>query len=164
MRRPGSSTEASKPEELELDTEPALIDDDIVDWAKRLFAGEMVLVGAGSYTRPAPDIFLTAANLHYENWYLRHENAALQGRLEILETRISKLEAVTPEVKVVVLREITREQAKSEIRELFASGEALDFEEIVDRLQLDLELVVAICDELMKEGEIGPDAGVHGCR
>jgi len=164
MRRLGSPTELTKPEELQLDTEPILAPPDIVDWAMRITAVQVALVAVGMYGRLGEETWLTAPDLHYENWYLRHENAALQQRLEALETRISKLEAIAPEVKVIVLREITREEAKREIRELFASGETLDYEDIVDRLQLDLELVVAICDELIAQGEIGPDARVHGRR
>lgn len=61
-----------------------------------------------------------------------------------------------PEFKVIVLREISREQAKQEIRSLFEGGEVLDYEDIVERLRLDLEDVVALCQELMDEGAIAP--------
>jgi multidrug efflux pump subunit AcrA (membrane-fusion protein) len=164
MRRLGSPTELTKPDELELDTERIYAPADIVVWAMRVSADQAALVATGRYGRSGEETWLPASDLHYENWYLRHENAALQQRLETLETRISKLEAVAPELKVIVLRETTRQEAKREIQELFASGDILDYEDIVDRLQLDLELVVAICDELIAEGEIGPDARVHGRR
>jgi hypothetical protein len=164
MRRLGSPTELTKPEELQLDTEPIFAPADIVDWAMRITADQVALVAVGKYSRLGEETGLPVSDLDYETWYLRHENAALQRRLEALETRISKLEAVAPEAKVIVLREITREEAKREIRGLFASGEILDYEDIVERLQLDLELVVTICGELMAEGEIGPDARVHGRR
>ena len=164
MRRAGSPTELTRPEELELDTEAAIAPTDIVDWATRVGADQVILVATGRYGRPGEETRLAPSGLHYENWYLLQENAALQQRLEALETRISRLESVAPEAKVIVLREITREQANQEIRELFASGDVLDYEGIVERLHLDLELVVAICDELIREGEIGPDAGVHGRR
>jgi hypothetical protein len=96
-----------------------------------------------------------------ENSRLRHENALLQRGLSEIEQRLARIEAALPEVKVVVLREISRAEAKREIKELFAQGEALDYEDIIDKLSLDLELVVGICNELIDEGEIAPDARPH---
>lgn len=111
---------------------------------------------------------LTAEDLLYENLVLRLHNAQLvrefgdlEEELGELRSRVDRLEATAPEVKTIVLREITREEAKSEIKQLFSSGEAFDYEAIVERLNLDLELVVDVCRELMDEGEIGPDAGLH---
>jgi hypothetical protein len=96
-----------------------------------------------------------------ENIRLRFENALLQRGLAEIEQRLARIEAALPEVKVVVLREISRSEAKKEIKEFFAQGDALDYEDIIDKLSLDLELVVDICNELIEEGEIAPDAGVH---
>ena len=96
---------------------------------------------------------LVVENLLLRSWY-----GHIAGELAQLRERVHRLEATAPEVKVVVLREISRDEAKKEIAELFASGEALDFEQIVERLGIDLELVVEICNELMEAGEIGPDA------
>jgi len=96
-----------------------------------------------------------------ENWQLQSEVHALRRSLADIQSRLSQLEATAPSVKLVVLREVSREQAKNEIRQLFRSAETLDYEEIVEKLQIDLELVVDICDELMEAGEIGPDAGIH---
>ena len=55
---------------------------------------------------------------------------------------------------VVVIRTVPREQAKQEIRELFATGETLYYSDIVERLGLDIALVVDICKELEAEGEV----------
>jgi len=107
-----------------------------------------------------PSGFSLIAHLS-ENRRLRHENALLQRGLSEIEQRLARIEAALPEVKVVVLREISRTEAKQEIKELFAQGEALDYEDIIDKLSLDLELVVDICNELIEEGEIAPDGGVH---
>jgi len=96
-----------------------------------------------------------------ENIRLRFENALLQRGLAEIEQRLARIEAALPEVKLVVLREISRSEAKKEIRELFAQGDAFDYEDIIDKLSLDLELVVDICNELIEEGEIAPDARVH---
>lgn len=64
-----------------------------------------------------------------------------------------------PAEKTVVLREISREEAKREIERLFAStDEVLYYSDIAERLGLELRVVVEICKELIKEGEIRIDA------
>lgn len=60
--------------------------------------------------------------------------------------------------KVVVPREISNEEAEKEIRELFSKGKTLYYSDITQELRLDLELVVNICNELQKQGEITVDA------
>jgi dCTP deaminase len=59
-------------------------------------------------------------------------------------------------VQTVVLRSISREQAKREILDLYrtASG-PLFYSDVSERLQLDLELVIDLCTELENEGHIG---------
>lgn len=75
-------------------------------------------------------------------------------KLDELSARILKLEA-GEEVKFLEPREITREQAKAEITLLFKETEReLYYSDIAERLQLDLKLVVEICDELLEEGVI----------
>lgn len=85
-----------------------------------------------------------------ENWLLYRELQRIKHRLSELEERI-------PEEKVIVLREIKREDAKKEIRELLKGGRTLYFSEIAGELSIDLELVVGICQELLEKGEIGVD-------
>lgn len=93
-----------------------------------------------------------------ENIELRFANAELSRDLREMQNRIAtvedQIETLTP--SVVVLREISREEAKEEIRELFTTGVTLDYEAIVTKLRLDLELVVELCNELTGEGVIGP--------
>jgi len=81
----------------------------------------------------------------------------LQEELEKIKQRLSELEN---REKVIVFREISREDAKKEIQQLFASGRTLFYSDIVKELKLDLETVVDICNELEKEKEIGVDARV----
>ena len=64
------------------------------------------------------------------------------------------LKASVPGEEVIVLRTISRKQAKREIKELFQSGETLYYSDIAERLRIDLPLVVEICQELGSEGEI----------
>ena len=89
---------------------------------------------------------------------LRLENRRLAKKVVNLEKRINVLEKELPEEDVVdtviVLREITRDKAKAEILNLFSTGRTLYYSEIAKKLQLDLEVVVDICNELMNEGEI----------
>ena len=62
-----------------------------------------------------------------------------------------------PEEKVIVLREMSREQAKQEIQQLFSSGRTLYYSDIAEELRLDLELVVDICRELEESREVKVD-------
>ena len=59
--------------------------------------------------------------------------------------------------EIIEIREIGREQAKSEIVDLFSTGETLYYSDIADRLSLDYDMVVEICRELESEGAIGVD-------
>ncbi|WP_419845315.1 hypothetical protein [Candidatus Poriferisocius sp.] len=79
----------------------------------------------------------------------------LESRIAALEERVAQLEEHSSEVKVIELREVTKEEARAEIIDIFATGETLYYSDIADRLRLDLELVVDICHELQQEGAIG---------
>lgn len=64
-----------------------------------------------------------------------------------------------PEIKseniVIVLRDISKEQAKQEVQKLLiTSPKPLDHGEIADELRLDLKLVAQVCTELIREGVI----------
>ena len=73
---------------------------------------------------------------------------------------MSDIEESVPRETVVVIREISREEARTEIVRLFKEGKVLYYSDIARELRLDLELVVNICEELQKQGEIAIDAGV----
>ena len=59
--------------------------------------------------------------------------------------------------KTVVLRTVTREQAKQEILDVFKGKgkQPLFYSDVAEQLQLDLEMVVELCHELEQEGRIG---------
>lgn len=86
-----------------------------------------------------------------ENRELKKNLKDVTNRIEAVENQISELAG---EEKVIVLREITREEAKDEIKELFDAGRVLYYSDIADELRIDLELAVEICQELQNEGEI----------
>ncbi len=89
--------------------------------------------------------------------YLMEENASLRQEIEQIKQKLSELEERIPEEKVIVLREISREKAKEEIRQLFLGGRTLYYSDIAEELRLDLELVVDICRELQESGELRID-------
>ena len=86
-----------------------------------------------------------------ENRKLKKDLNEVRDRIEAVENRLSGLAG---EEKVIVLRAITREEAKDEIKGLFDAGRVLYYSDIADELRIDLELAVEICQELENEGEI----------
>lgn len=95
--------------------------------------------------------------LEQENMQLRGENLLLRERIQRIEERLASLEASLPKAKVILLREISREEAEKEIRSIFSAGKTLYYSDIAQELGLDLELVVDICNELQERGEITID-------
>ena len=95
-----------------------------------------------------------------ENTQLRMENYALRERIRAIEERLASIEATIPEERMIILREVSKEEAKEEIRNLFSTGQMLYYSDIAKKLSLDLKMVVDICNELQKSGEIDIDAGV----
>lgn len=89
---------------------------------------------------------------------MQTEIEQLKARVAALEEEVLTLKASIPDQQVIMLRTISREQAKQEILELFQSGGTWYYDEIVHRLGIDLPLVVELCQELKNEGEIEVDA------
>ncbi|MFC1991979.1 hypothetical protein ACFLVC_04590 [Chloroflexota bacterium] len=56
-----------------------------------------------------------------------------------------------------MLRDISKEQAREEIKQLFLTGRTLYYSDIADELSLDLKLVVDICREFQESNEVGVD-------
>ena len=81
------------------------------------------------------------------------ETGTLTARVAELEERVARLEEHSVE-NVIDLREVTKEEARDEIIDLFATGEILYYSDIAFRLQLDLEMVVDICHQLKEDGLI----------
>lgn len=88
---------------------------------------------------------------------LTAENISLRKEVEQIKQKLAELEERMPKEKVIVLREISREQAKQEIQQLFSSGRTLYYSDIAEELSLDLELVVDICRELEGNREVRVD-------
>lgn len=77
----------------------------------------------------------------------------MEDRVTALEERVARLEEDSAE-KVIVLREVTPEEARAEIVALFETGETLYYSDISERLRIDLEMVIEICHELQEQGVI----------
>ena len=122
-----------------------------------------VLTGAFSATSSPSQAVAYGSTMPYIENYLA-ERKLLEQRLEAiemlelrvgaLEKRVASLEAVYPEEKIIVLRELSKEEAKREILELFSRQDRLYYSDIAEQLSLDLKLVVDICNELQAAGEI----------
>ena len=77
----------------------------------------------------------------------------MESRIAALEERVARLEEHSEE-RVIELREVTMDEARAEIIDLFANSETLYYSDIADRLRLDLEMVVEICNKLQEEDVI----------
>ena len=85
-------------------------------------------------------------------WFIM-KHLSLQEELKQAKLRLLELESRISGEEVIVLREITREEAKQEIRQLFQSGRTLYYSDIAEELKLDLKLVVDICREFQENKE-----------
>lgn len=119
---------------------------------QQFLQARQVVINESSSTRG-----LDLSNLEAENILLQSEIEQMRSDLEQTKQKVAELERRMPEEKVIVLREISRKQAKQEIQQLFSSGRTLYYSDIAEELGLDLELVVDICQELQKGREIEVD-------
>ena len=125
-----------------------------------------VLESKGRLLKGIAGVFAFAVGTEPSSWFeqeniqLQMENYALRERIRAVEERLTNIEATIPEERVIILQEISKEEAKEEIRNLFSTGRTLYYSDIAEELRLDLEMVVEICNELQESGEISIDAGV----
>jgi hypothetical protein len=81
----------------------------------------------------------------------------LRKEVDNIRRELDEIKKRMPEEKVVVLRDINRNEAKREISSLFASGKTLYYSDIAEELGLDLRIVVELCQELEAEGKVELD-------
>jgi len=122
---------------------------DVIEVKSHFFNWKAGVSDLGTYSP-----YETMMRIMQENAELRLTNKKLATIAAKLEKRMNVLERKLPEENVIVLREISRDEAKAEIASLFSEGRTLYYSDIAKELQLDLELVVDSCNELMNEGEI----------
>ena len=66
--------------------------------------------------------------------------------------------AADPPLEEIIYRAVSREEAQGEILDLLAVEPGLCYDDISDRLRIEMEMVVDICIELEDEGVIKVDA------
>ena len=90
---------------------------------------------------------------------LRVELERLQARVVALENEVNALRSLSSDSDdIIVLRTISREQAKQEIQDLFQAGETHYYSNLAERLRIDLPVVVELCQQFIEEGDIEIDA------
>jgi len=132
--------------EFDLPTESAGIPEEDIRERARIAQALQFAKSAVSTWSPTIDLMTLAG-----------ENVLLRKELDRINHKLAELEERIPEEKVIVLRQISREQAKQEIKQLFSTGRTLYYSDIAEELGLDLKLVVEICQELEEAGEIAVD-------
>ena len=85
--------------------------------------------------------------------HLKELVTSLTTRLTELEREVEVTKAAQPD-DIIVIREISKEQARKEIIESFESGEPLDQADLADTLSLEISLVIEVCNELIEEGVV----------
>ena len=151
----GSGTAAELETHVEQEVRPThqtiLLDSNV--FLSAAIASDVSLVGSMRLIAPPP------GRMHGPTLVeLQAEIDQLKAQVTALEQEVTQLKAAIPEEQVIVLRSITREQAKGEILELFQSSQTLYYSDIAQQLRLDLPLVVEICQELYEGGDIEVDA------
>ena len=95
---------------------------------------------------------------HSPGYRSKPEVERLKKQVAILSARVAELEREAEAARdlesddVIVLRDITKEQARKEILEAFAADEPLDHADLAEDLRLEISLVFEVCNELIDEG------------
>lgn len=107
--------------------------------------------------QPSPSLLVTIESIVSPNVIARMQTEIyeLRARVAALE---QEAEAIRASEEVVVLRTVSREEGKQEIKRLFEQGGTWYYSDIARQLRLELPLVVELCQELEEEGEIETDA------
>lgn len=90
----------------------------------------------------------------------------IQRKLDSMEQQLNAMSTLASQEakrELVPLRGVSREQAKTAIEELFNNTtDTLYYSDITEQLEIDLGVVISICDELLEEGKIKyEDEGVQ---
>jgi len=127
-------------------------------------AGEVIQSSAGS-----TPMYVFNAQPSYSALDLERDSQIIELRTQItkLTEQVNRLENIIGEIskriepmqtsseEVMVLRSITRDEAKKEILDLLDKSDKLYYYDIAEALRLDLEEVVQIMSELESDGFVG---------
>jgi len=84
----------------------------------------------------------------------------LEGLIDDVTNRVTELEQSIEAIKaaqadeIIVLREVSHNEARREILDALEAGEPLDQADLAEGLSLELSLVVDVCNELVAEGVV----------
>jgi|WetSurMetagenome_2_1015567.scaffolds.fasta_scaffold425457_3 DUF971 family protein len=122
------------------------------DWPYVPSSGTSFDFGIQEESTPIPEItggLFEYTGLYSECLRLRAVNAELRAK-------VVAMEATNSAEKILEIREISREQAKEEIRAFFKAhhGESIYPSDVMEALALDYDIVYEICEELEKEGAV----------
>ncbi len=116
--------------------------------------GEKARFLSGIPTTYVSGVLSSSDILEQQNMQLRNENLVLRDEILRIEERLTNIESSLPTEKVIVLRDVSKEGAEKEIKALFTEGQTLYYSDIAECLNIDLQLVVEVCNELQSKEEI----------
>lgn len=87
---------------------------------------------------------------------LKAENIKLKAENISLRKMVVAMQATNSAEQILEIRDLSREQAKKEVRAFFKAhhGETIYPSDVMEALSLDYDLVYEICEELEQEGKI----------
>ena len=86
------------------------------------------------------------------------KQTAESQKIALLEARLSKLENVMGRIKeaeVIVVEQMSKEEAKSKALEFIKEKRATDISELHKAVRCDIGILIEVIDELKEEGKIG---------
>jgi hypothetical protein len=91
----------------------------------------------------------------------QEEFQKLDKDVEELKTTVKRIDVKMEELldispKIVVLEEISAEEARKRVEDYFKKHEQADIEELMLNLKIPVQTIVAIIDEMKKEGKLVP--------
>ncbi|MGB2840947.1 MAG: hypothetical protein WBC40_00475 [Halobacteriota archaeon] len=136
--------------------------DEIIEEIQRVMEKMLVM----SKTVPAYKNKITLEEMRepIENWeiynMLKSEISMLMDKVDRLERNITPLllnvaSPTTPEI--VFVEEMSKETAKGKILNYIKEHKKTDIEELHKNIKCDIEVLVEVVDELLREGKIGED-------
>jgi hypothetical protein len=91
---------------------------------------------------------------HEEFQKLDEDVEELKTTVKRIDVKMEELLDISP--KIVVLEEISAEEARKRVEDYFKKHEQADIEELMLKLKIPVQTIVAIIDDMKKEGKLVP--------
>lgn len=91
---------------------------------------------------------------HEEFQKLDRDVEELKITVKRIDTKMEELLEISP--RIVVLEEISAEEARKRVEDYFKEHEQSDIEELMLNLKIPVQTIVAIIDDMKKEGKLVP--------